>query len=141
MKKKCPKCGKVKERSLFYMRSPKTPWVNSSCKSCHSKLVVSWKEKNKDRVLITTKKYRDRCRQEVIEFFGSKCMRCGFDDTRALQIDHIAGGGRKDRASYSSIQEFYKKVIEEKANKYQLLCANCNQIKRLQNMEHRTKKQ
>ena len=32
-------------------------------------------------------------RLEVIRRLGSKCSRCGFNDERALQIDHIHGGG------------------------------------------------
>lgn len=70
---------------------------------------------------------------------GSKCVKCGFEDSRALQIDHIFGGGTKERKEYKNgITQFYKKVIEsvlKKENKYQLLCANCNWIKRDENRE------
>lgn len=61
---------------------------------------------------------------------GNKCNRCGFDDLRALQIDHVYSGGRHEQRSSLT---FYKRVIEsykKKEGKYQLLCANCNWIKR-----------
>lgn len=66
---------------------------------------------------------------------GAVCKQCGFSDVRALQIDHIVGGqGRKDRAQYST-PIFYRHVIEEGSNKFQVLCANCNTIKKIANRE------
>jgi len=38
-------------------------------------------------------RYRRRQRQRVIAALGGKCAKCGFSDWRALQIDHINGGG------------------------------------------------
>ncbi len=35
-------------------------------------------------------------RHEVITFLGGKCIRCGFTDERALQLDHVDGGGVKE---------------------------------------------
>lgn len=68
---------------------------------------------------------------------GNKCCRCGFNDVRALQIDHInGGGGREIHITFKdSPRIFYKAVIADTDNKYQLLCANCNQIKRTEERE------
>jgi hypothetical protein len=65
----------------------------------------------------------------IIKKFGGKCKRCGFDDPRALQIDHVNNGGHKE---YKKMSEFryYKMVLEDTSGKYQILCANCNWIKR-----------
>jgi len=58
---------------------------------------------------------------------GGKCVRCGFDhDYRALQIDHIAGGGSRRRLKHDPIKD----ILAGNTKKYQLLCANCNWIKR-----------
>ena len=54
-----------------------------------------------------------------------------------LQIDHINGGGVKELKKVNGT-EHTKKVIRSvlnKENKYQLLCANCNWIKRVLNKE------
>lgn len=80
------------------------------------------------------KKYSQNLRKAVIAFLGGKCIKCGFSDERALQIDHVYGGGRKDRVGLSS-SAFYKKVLADTAGKYQLLCSNCNWIKRVENDE------
>lgn len=82
--------------------------------------------------------YYRRLRMSVVEALGRKCVRCGFSDERALQIDHINGGGNKDKKSFKN--NYYKAVIKSflaGENKYQLLCANCNWIKRVENKEVR----
>lgn len=79
-------------------------------------------------------------RKLLIEQMGGKCCQCGFSDIRALQIDHINGGGHKERdnAHHYGNGSFWKKVLESVMNnegKYQLLCANCNWIKKYTNNE------
>ena len=69
-------------------------------------------------------------RAQSIALLGSACGKCGFRDVRALQIDHVYGGGASERQRDTA---FYNKVIRSvKAmdGRYQLLCANCNWIKR-----------
>lgn len=83
-----------------------------------------------------------RIRNCLIALLGGKCIHCGFLDIRALQIDHINGGGSKERKQkgFSNSATFYKKAIgsiEQNENKYQLLCANCNWIKRSINKENK----
>jgi exonuclease VII large subunit len=104
-----------------------------------------YKEENREKVLASVrkscKKFRDRIRQAVIALFGGKCARCGFSDWRALQVDHINGGGTKERKSLQNNQALYKAMLAADPadinSKYQLLCANCNQIKRYEEGEHR----
>lgn len=70
---------------------------------------------------------------------GNKCKKCGYSDKRALQIDHKFGGGRKERKNSGHSMKYYRKVlkkIKEGSKEYQLLCANCNVIKRVENFEN-----
>lgn len=83
-------------------------------------------------------RYLTNLRIKVLEKFGSACNRCGFSDTRALQIDHINGGGTKDLRSKSTSRHL-NEVLRDVDNKYQLLCANCNWIKKSENKENRTR--
>ena len=78
-----------------------------------------------------------RWRSAALAALGNKCVHCGFTDLRAMQIDHINGGGRKERFDVfgTSPRKLYKAVINDDGNKYQLLCANCNQIKRIEKGE------
>lgn len=78
-------------------------------------------------------KHRHRARLAAIVFLGSKCVRCQFIDIRALQIDHVNGGGNQEKKRIGDYA-MYKRVIEC-PNDYQLLCANCNWIKRYEENE------
>ena len=81
--------------------------------------------------------YRVRLRLATIEKLGGKCIKCGFSDARALQVDHINGGGNQERVSgkLNSVNALYRDVCSSEG-KYQLLCANCNVIKRVENKEN-----
>jgi hypothetical protein len=96
---------------------------------------ATYYENNKETVGEKRLAYRQAYRLRVIEHLGGKCKDCGFTDIRALQIDHVDGGGIKDRAGL--MYGFWKKVLSDTSGKYQLLCANCNAIKRIVNKEHR----
>lgn len=73
----------------------------------------------------------------AVEKLGGKCVNCGFSDARALQIDHVNGGGvREQRAKGPNA--VYLEVMSDYRGKYQLLCANCNWIKRFEQNENRT---
>jgi hypothetical protein len=71
-------------------------------------------------------------RKRVLAKLGGKCVRCGFDDWRALQVDHVVDHGN-GLTSY----EVYLDVLENGTcdGEYQCLCANCNWIKRYENKE------
>ena len=80
--------------------------------------------------------YRQRRRIQMMMLLGGQCEHCGFNDSRALQIDHVNGGGCHDRKvqkrrGVSPMQEIFANP-----DKYQLLCANCNWIKRWERNEH-----
>jgi hypothetical protein len=100
-----------------------------------------WKHIDRTRLIGREKarRLRKEKRQEVVRVLGGKCVKCGFSDIRALQIDHINGGGTKELKEFYSMGKikYYKSIIENELrnNKYQLLCANCNWIKRFENNE------
>ena len=66
---------------------------------------------------------------------GKKCVDCGYDkDVRALQFDHIADDGhntrRKKGQSDQTRYAYWLRNPELAKKKLQVLCSNCNQIKR-----------
>lgn len=77
--------------------------------------------------------YRKLSREKLGSLLGSKCVKCGFDDVRALQIDHVFGGGSIEFKGKTAAQKI--RLIEKNPERYQLLCANCNWIKRYENNE------
>jgi len=89
-----------------------------------------------------------KTRNEVIQALGGKCVNpynlfphpdwCS--NSSCLQVDHVHGGGRKEVKKFPNSLSFYKYVLEQVklgSKEYQLLCGNCNLIKREKNREFR----
>jgi len=65
-----------------------------------------------------------------------RCAHCGFKDIRALSIDHINGGGTAHRRSLGSSEKFYYWLKKNNfPDGFQVLCMNCQWIKRHNNSE------
>lgn len=59
-------------------------------------------------------------------------------DERVLQIDHVNGGGSGRARRLTGTTTRYKEVITNApSGRFQLLCANCNWIKRFERKEVR----
>ena len=71
-----------------------------------------------------------KLRHKVIDYLGGKCACCGINNYNYLSIDHVNGGGIKDRDKYNKWSKYLKSILEfskeEVDEKYQLLCYNCN---------------
>ena len=79
----------------------------------------------------------------LVHMLGGKCSctgdncwhtgECGVTDIRCLQLDHIRGDGTVDRikhgCNYGVVYYYYRHLDEARVN-LQLLCANCNWVKR-----------
>jgi hypothetical protein len=78
-------------------------------------------------------------RKYAVDLLGGKCVRCGFKDRRALQIDHVNGNGAAERKQYGmrALEFIYERRFAGETADYQLLCANCNWIKRSERNEAR----
>lgn len=74
-------------------------------------------------------------RQRLLQLLGGKCVHCGFSDPRALQVDHLNGGGTKEIRTIGA-WGVYRRALKH-PKEYQLLCANCNWIKRSEKKEFR----
>lgn len=81
---------------------------------------------------------RDHLRQELLEAFGGKCSMCGYDKHRsALCIDHVYGDGFIERKRFTPT-EYYENIYTNRdSGRYQILCMNCNALKRIWNKENR----
>lgn len=83
-------------------------------------------------------KYKIAC---LVYYSGSlepKCIMCGYDDIRALSIDHINGGGgehRRELLRYGKSFSYKWLIDNNFPDGYQILCMNCQFIKKLVNNE------
>ena len=87
-------------------------------------------------------------RERVVKELGGRCNdpECkwvgldgehGCDDIRCLQVDHRRGNGHRSALISGNTYQHYKEMLGDldKQEKYQVLCANCNWIKRKENRE------
>ena len=115
----CPKCQTEKDSSNFN-KSKRRDGLRSWCRACE-------REYSKAKL--------ETLRTQVYDKLGHVCCRCGFDDKRALQIDHVFGGGNQEHSKIKNNCAFLRKVLEDLNGEYQILCANCNWIKRYERTE------
>lgn len=97
---------------------------------------------NKFRLLFIRRKSLNTFRERLFHLLGHVCVKCGYHDKRALQFDHINGHGSKELALYPSKDKYYKKYVNDPElakRTFQVLCANCNIIKRFEKAEHHSK--
>jgi len=138
--KMCFGCNTEKPLSDFYKNSARKDGHQTRCKQCFKeygqKYAKVWRERHKDYVREYQRKLRRKWKLKAIKSLGGKCVKCGFSDFRALQIDHIERSTEKEKRRMGNT-EYYKQIIlESQSGKYQLLCANCNWIKRYEKGEH-----
>ena len=134
-----------KNKEIIKKRTKKWYWENRDKDGFLEKI----KERSKKSYIKNSESKREwhvrywaGMRKELIDFMGGKCVECGYSDIRALQIDHVNGGGRKEYQENKSIKspKLYKKHISKNKKNYQLLCANCYWIKRHEKKEYRSVK-
>lgn len=105
---------------------------------------LEYHAKHREKYLQRCREYRAEWQRKALERLGDRCSspECswinpdgtrGCVDRRCIQIDHIAGNGSKEVKAHAG---YYRKVFEDTTGAYQLLCANCNWIKRFVNKEH-----
>lgn len=90
----------------------------------------AWRDANRSRWMQTRREHRKRLRDLVLAKYNSRCNSCGFDNPKALQIDHIQNDGMVDRQRWKGAPPAYlRAILADDGSRYQLLCANCNSIK------------
>lgn len=103
----------------------------------NTKGIVKNEKKNE-----TTLTYFRRTKEFVFKHYSQdakpKCKFCKTDDLRVLSIDHINGGGSRERKLVGFGNTFYIWLVKNNfPDGYQVLCMNCQMIKRAKNKESR----
>jgi len=123
--KRCSKCKDWKPRSEFGKNRRESDGCQAYCKPCSSARVCEWQRQR-----------RGELREKIFDLLGRVCCKCGFADIRALQFDHRNGDGYLDRdfSRHCGTILYFKKILAN-IESFQVLCANCNWIKRIENDE------
>lgn len=120
--KTCPKCGGTKNISDFYRNAKRSDGLAGWCIPCENQ---------------AGKTSLEKFRLRALTHLGGKCVRCGYATSGpALQIDHVNGDGHIERKAQGAARAVLRAALTDTENRYQLLCANCNIIKRGDRAEH-----
>jgi len=118
-------------------------YYNKNKEKIHAKHRQWWKEWyaiNKQEVVAKIRNKRWALKQEVLTHYGNGkciCIKCGFNDIRALTIDHINGEGHIERKQLGKGLDrggvpFYRWLKRNGYPQgYQTLCMNCQVIKEI----------
>lgn len=134
--KKCMSCKEYLSLDKFSKNKSKIDGLSTDCKLCCKKYMSTYYDcnreslnnKNKDRGKI---KLRE-ARAKVLMHYSNgtmvcACKNCGEYREEFLSINHINGGGNKDRKLFKGARTFYEYLVK---NNYpdglNVLCLNCN---------------
>lgn len=125
----CRTCKQTLPLLSFWKARKDKPWLHPNCKVCdrtaHRHYIKEHPEKRKQY----WKQSHTRIKELIFAQYDNRCNHCGHKDPRVLQIDHIYGGGRKER---SKLKPWGSRVrVLKHPEDYQLLCANCHVLKTL----------
>jgi len=129
--KQCSRCGVWKSKKEFGKTKKNKDGFKSFCRSCHNNYNSEWSKQHKEKVRPIVKKYYAKLKLSIFIAYGGnppKCACCGETHIEFLTLDHINGGGSKERnnrkqGSYG----IYRRLKREGFPKgFRVLCMNCN---------------
>lgn len=107
---------------------------------------IAYRIKNREKILEYCKRSREKNREhqnqmnqqvriETLTYYGKgelACVRCGYNDIRALSIDHIKGDGKalRDLGELTGVALYRRLKNLGYPEGYQTLCMNCQFVKR-----------
>ena len=87
-------------------------------------------ERFRDKDNARRKMYRQQTRQEAVDAYGGSCVCCGESYLPYLDLDHINGGGTKQRKELGWGVTYFKYLRDNHwPEGIQVLCGNCHYAK------------
>lgn len=130
--KRCPRCTLVLPSSKFHFNRKVKSGLATYCKECDNA------KRREDRMNGGYCSERSIKIKVIRHYSGGKmcCARCKFSDIRTLTLDHINGGGNKHRSELGGCKSVYRSLVKNNfPSGYQILCMNCQFIKRVEQNE------
>lgn len=97
---------------------------------------------NPEHYAAQSRKAKKKLRDDLFCKYGRVCAGCGFEDIRALTLDHILNNGADERRAIGERGVYLRALNPQHTAEYQILCMNCQFIKRVeasrQNQHKRT---
>lgn len=91
-----------------------------------------YRKRNPEKYNKQSRDAKARIREKIFKLYGNQCVSCGFTDRRALTLDHIKNNGAEERRLLGERGVYYRAIDEYRPEEYQILCMNCQFIKRVE---------
>jgi len=108
-------------------------WYNRNKKKTRKRkteLMRKYRAENPEKYRKQSRDAKARLREKIYEIYGRKCVDCGFEDARALTLDHIKNNGSEERKQLGERGVYLRATNQYLPEDYQILCMNCQFIKR-----------
>lgn len=134
----CKDCRKKYQQSQYKKHretriKDSTIWNNNNA-ARHSKIQKKMERKVKFVTFVAYTPQEDRIKGDF-----PRCHKCGFSDIRALSLDMIKGGHRASGLPFGGTKLYRLLRKQDYPDGWQVLCMNCQYIKREENQELRHK--
>jgi hypothetical protein len=134
MEKKCCSCKEVKDVSSFVKNKTKKDGLSTECNDCRKLYLSEYYKVHKQTMLAQSKsKGKERhanAKKLCIEYYSNgtnKCICCGESIYEFLSLNHINGGGNKDRKTFKGARTFCEYLVKNNyPNGLNVMCYNCN---------------
>lgn len=124
--KKCLKCKKEFDRSLFYKCSSRKDGLQDVCKSCNNSRCRENYKNNPDYFKQKVNSRANKIKEYLFSLKSKPCADCGKTfHPCAMDFDHIYG---KEKAVSIIKSRSIDRIIREVA-KCELVCANCHRVR------------
>lgn len=135
--KQCLTCGAELQQRAG-KRSRPFRFCSRKCQyRAHADELRAWWRTDKGRAC--RNRLLARARMQALMFLGGRCAwpGCTWNDDRALQIDHVNSDGYLTKHTrLTGGQRRYYRDVMKRPQRYQVLCANHNWVKRWEQSEH-----
>ena len=130
----CPKYYQENREKILEKKRMRYPKYREAILERQKEYAKTHREQRQKYQLGYRESHYFKIKMEVLSHYSEgrfTCVRCGFNDLRALSIDHINGGGNKHRKEEGYGSNFYGWLIKNKfPDGFRTLCMNCQWITR-----------
>lgn len=110
-------------------------WYENHKEECRPKkavLMKKYRSEDPEKYAAQSRKAKAKEREILFQMYGHVCAVCGFSDKRALTLDHKKNNGSEERKALGMRGPYQRAKKEYRPDEYQILCMNCQFIKRVE---------
>lgn len=96
------------------------------CRECSKAVSKAYGAVNGHRRRARETKYYRKWQGLAIAAYGGKCECCEETEPKFLEIDHVNGGGSRQRRVEKDPEAFYRRIATARPEGFRVLCSNCN---------------